>query len=286
MSKPTDPTLIEGLPESFLAHPARLRPEPSNSGTWKRWVEQWKASAPAAQPAEDDLQLLGRLGDPRLIVVDLPLGQAEEDREVRGDGFPAGFDQLRGEAGARGRVTAVRVGAPVGAGPEELVDEVAVAAVDLDAVEAEGLRLGGRRGEGSDHLVDVRLGHGHAMFGAVQGDARGADPGSAGDRRGADGAVHARVPQLRYDPAAGPVDLVRHRGPARQGLGAVEAGDAGAAARRLVADVRALGDDQADAARRAASVVPGHVGAGDAVGGVLTGHRCHDDAVGQREAAE
>ena len=33
VSSPTDPTVIEGFPVSFLAHPARFNDDPSNSGS-------------------------------------------------------------------------------------------------------------------------------------------------------------------------------------------------------------------------------------------------------------
>ncbi len=39
---------MAGLPVSFLAQPAKLRSEPSNSGSQNRRCEQWKASAPAS----------------------------------------------------------------------------------------------------------------------------------------------------------------------------------------------------------------------------------------------
>ncbi len=39
---------MEGLPVTFLAQPAKLRSEPSNSGSQNRRCEQWKQSAPAS----------------------------------------------------------------------------------------------------------------------------------------------------------------------------------------------------------------------------------------------
>ncbi len=44
----TEPTVMVGLPVSFLAHPARLRLLPSNSGDQNWRVEQWKRSTPAS----------------------------------------------------------------------------------------------------------------------------------------------------------------------------------------------------------------------------------------------
>ncbi len=45
---PTEPTVMVGLPVSFLAQPAKFRSEPSNSGSQNRRCEQWKMSAPAS----------------------------------------------------------------------------------------------------------------------------------------------------------------------------------------------------------------------------------------------
>ncbi len=49
--RPTDPTVIVGLPVSFLAQPAKFKSELStsgNSGSQNRRWEQWKQSAPAS----------------------------------------------------------------------------------------------------------------------------------------------------------------------------------------------------------------------------------------------
>ena len=45
---PTELTVMVGRPVSFLAQPAKLRSEPSNSGSQNRRCEQWKISAPAS----------------------------------------------------------------------------------------------------------------------------------------------------------------------------------------------------------------------------------------------
>ena len=45
----TLPTVMPGLPVSFFVQPARLRSDPSNSGSQKRRCEQWKASTPASE---------------------------------------------------------------------------------------------------------------------------------------------------------------------------------------------------------------------------------------------
>ena len=47
-SRPTEPTVMVGLPVSFLIQPAKFRSEPSNSGSQKRRCEPWKTSTPAS----------------------------------------------------------------------------------------------------------------------------------------------------------------------------------------------------------------------------------------------
>src|SRR5476649_2765230 len=46
--KPTEPTVIVGTPVSFLAHPARFKSDPVNSGSQYRRVDAWNRSTPAS----------------------------------------------------------------------------------------------------------------------------------------------------------------------------------------------------------------------------------------------
>ena len=52
VSRPTEPTVMTGLPVSFLVQPARFifapLGSPGNSGSQKRRFEQWKTSTPAS----------------------------------------------------------------------------------------------------------------------------------------------------------------------------------------------------------------------------------------------
>nr|ARO44659.1 oxidoreductase [Streptomyces sp.] len=242
--------------------------------------------ASLGQQAEDGLQFLRRLGDPGRVVVHLPLGEPERDRELRRHGRAAGGHDLGREPGAAGGITAVAVGAPVGVGPQELVDQITVAAVDLHTVEAECLGRSRGRRIGGDHVVDVGLGHRVARARAVQGDTGGTDRRGPRHGRIAGGAVHADMPQLRHDPTALPVDRLGHRGPAGQRLVAVEVRYPGAGARRVMTDVGALGEDQADAAGGPPGVVPRHVLARHPAGGELARHRSHHDTVGQGETTQ
>ena len=82
-------------------------------------------------------------------------GQADADDEVGSDPTSHGGDDLKKEAPSALLVPAVFVDPVVGQGGEELLDEVAVAAVQFDAVEA---ALGAdlrRLGESIDHLGDL-----------------------------------------------------------------------------------------------------------------------------------
>src|SRR5690606_2025114 len=115
---------------------------------------------------------------------------------------------LGGEPGPRHRVAAVAIGAAVGAFPQELVDEIAVRAVQFDAVEADALGGGRGLGEGADDVVQVGLGHGFTRaLGAVDPDTGRTDSRGIGVGRLALVADHADVPQLRHDGAAGRVHV-------------------------------------------------------------------------------
>lgn len=160
-------------------------------------------------------------------------------------------------------------------------------AVQLDTVEADALRGGGRLGEGADDVVQVLPGH-RPAGGLLLADAQtgGADGGGLGEGRPALLADHADVPELRHDRAARRVHRLGDLRPARELLLAVEPGDAVAESGRGVADVGALGHDQPDARGGPARVVREHVLAGDAARGEHAGHRRHRDAVGDGQAVQ
>src|SRR5690606_34731259 len=144
---------------------------------------------------------------------------------------------------------AVLVGALVAALPEELVDQVAVGAVDLHAVHADGLGVTGGLGAGGDHFGDVVLGHAVNHHLAVLDLLARAVARHAGVPLGAQLAHVTHVPQLRDYPAAFGVHGIDHLLPAGQGVFPVEARHIRVTVGSLVADGGALGDDQADAGR-------------------------------------
>jgi hypothetical protein len=167
-------------------------------------------------------------------------------------------DRLRDldrEAGAVGDRAAVGVGAAVRAVLHELVEEVAVGAVDLDAVEPGLLRepRGGRVvAHDARDLVEVEaprlrdVGEAGLDIGLGLGaDGGGGDRPSAVRLQGAVGHA-AHVPELDDDAPAGGVDGVRHPAPARDLLGRVDAGRPGVAL-ALLRDLRGFRDQETGA---------------------------------------
>ena len=208
-------------------------------------------------------------------------------RADRGDD---GLGHLDHEAGAVLRRTAVGVGALVGAVGEELLQQVAVGRVQLDAVEAGRDRAAGGVDELLDHrgqLVGLERARRLERVRALAGEHL---TGRAVTADGATGVVPidlrvgdpARMHQLGEDHATLGVHGVRDGPPALDLLVGVQARRARVAlAHRR--GLRALGDDQAGP--RPLGVVRRHRRRGDAVGrGPVAGHRRHDDAVGAAAA--
>ena len=227
--------------------------------------------------------LLGRGGELRLVVLLLPLAHPQQDREIRPHRRAHRLEHLGGEARAFAqRRPAPGVGAAVSHRPEELVDQVAVRAVDLGHVEAEPPRIGSGAGEGGDGVGDVFLAHRHAVRIVRAVDARRAFHRHR-RRPAAVAAGGAGMPQLRAHAAAGSMHRLDHPLPAGQRGLPVEERDVRLVARGRTVDHRPLGQDQADAVLGAAAVVRGHVLARHASGREAARHRRHHDAVGQRQ---
>lgn len=170
---------------------------------------------------------------------------AQADGEVlrAADGGRQGVHELQDEAAPLLGRPAVLVGAPVDVAAEELLGQVPVATVQLDAVEAaRGDGDAGGRGVVGDGLLDLGHGHGEGRVGgepdALGGVRRrvGKDlgwvvpgGGRGGEGRGAGevGDVGApRVPELRVNVAALGVDGGDDLFPAGDLLGEEEAWDA------------------------------------------------------------
>lgn len=174
--------------------------------------------------------------------------------------------RLDGEARAIGQAAAVLVVPLVAAFPEELVDQVAVGAVDLHPIHADRLGVAGGLGEGGDDLLDVGLAHAVDQHLAVLGLLHRAVAGHAGVRLHAQAPNAADVPELRNDAPALGMHRLDHLLPAGQGVLAIEARHVRIAVGGLVADRCAFADDQADAGGGAPAVVLDDLGVGYAAG--------------------
>jgi hypothetical protein len=176
----------------------------------------------------------------------------DDDRQIA-HREPATADGFRGELGALLDRAAEAVRALIRALPEEIVDELAVRAVQLDAIEAETLRIVrgiGIRLRHVEHFGSAGLAR---DFLALHVDARRPIGRRVREMLGAGLAAHALMPELRAYLAAGGVHGVDHALPARERLLVPEQRNVGVIAGAFAACMRALGKNEADfaAARRA-----------------------------------
>ncbi|MNV30487.1 hypothetical protein D3C71_1217590 [compost metagenome] len=222
-------------------------------------------------------------------------GRQADAGATAADFFGDGAGHFQQQTGAVGNAAAVVVGALVGTGLEELVDQVAVGRVDLHTVKAR--RNGVACGvavvlhDAGDLFGIERAGHGgrreggHAVL-----DEHGLGVGLHG--RGRHGCCvaglqvgvrhTAHVPQLHHDLAAGVMHGAGHLLPAIQLLGAVQTGHIGIAL-GLRADGRGLGNDEAGTG--ALRVVGGNQVGGDGLGRAVARQGRHGNAVGQLKVA-
>ena len=108
------------------------------------------------QRLEDDRRL-GLAARPLVgEVVDLALRHAITHREIGADGAAHGLDRLDAQAQAVRQPAAVAVGALVGVVRQELVEQVAVRAVQFHAIEAGRLCPERRAGKGRHRIVHFR----------------------------------------------------------------------------------------------------------------------------------
>jgi hypothetical protein len=235
------------------------------------------------QRREKPAEQLGRGRQARGIVLLLPLREAQQDGEIRSDRAAACLDNFDGETGTRNHIPAVAVGALVGALPEELIDQIAVRAMKLDAIETEAPGVSPGLGVGRDHRRDLGLGHRFRDL-----DRRLVQAGRSDRRRFrirpvANSSHCADMPDLRHDPASRRVDLARHPRPPGQRRCAVKVGHARIVGRGRVIDHRALSDDQPDTVFGAPAVIRRDVRSRYAAGRETSGHRRHDNAVWQSQ---
>ena len=190
--------------------------------------------------------------DAGAIFVAVVAGQPEADRDARADRGPHGGEHLDREANPVLERPAVLVVAFVGVGREELVDQVVVGAVELDAVEAAADGVAGRDREVLDDVRDLvpfeRLGR-LDVDGAVRGSQqRSAVPVGA--------ALGPAVRELDEGQRAVAMDGVRQRPEVGNGLGRPSVGVVPHRIGGRGMDVGMTHDDHAGPARRPVLDVP------------------------------
>src|SRR6185312_16330469 len=193
----------------------------------------------------------------RVEVLDLPLRKAKRDGKLRADAAPDFFRHFHGEACT---VDAVVIRAAIGSIPEELVDEITVCAVDFDAVKPARFGVRGRFAKGRDDGADL-------LHRRQRADRTRVIP------------FCADMPKLRENLPAGAVHGGSDALPAGEGCIAVHVGNPRVEPGRVVRDIRALGDDQANSALGAAVVIGRHIIARNTVRRERARHRRHDDSV-------
>ncbi|ELS53813.1 putative NADH:flavin oxidoreductase/NADH oxidase [Streptomyces viridochromogenes Tue57] len=235
-----------------------------------------------------------RVEDVGVVLLDAVDGVPRRDPHAH----PVGADRVGHRLGHLGREPhpplrrpAVSVRPAVGVPGEELVQQMTVGRVHLDALEARLDRPPGRRGEVGDGGPDVVLGHLPGDDGGLvpargedrlrQGHGRGRDRRAAGGRRMAD--PPAVLELKEHPPAACPHGL-GHLTPSGHVPVGVHRGDVRI---RLPGRVRCrcLADDQAGGG--ALGIVRDHQVGGGAVGlRAVAGERRHHEVVGKVEPAQ
>ena len=124
-------------------------------------------------------------------------------------------DHFGGKTCAGHQVATVNIGAQIGLIPEELIDQVAVGAVQLQAIEAKFTGRAGSLAECENDLLDLPRGHCSTGLLARIPDTGG--PESVGAVLAFAHWGDADVPELGKDPSAGLVDFSRDPPPTFQG---------------------------------------------------------------------
>lgn len=206
-------------------------------------------------------------------------GNAEDHQEIATGPLTHGDHDLAREPQPVIQAAAPGVVAVVGAGRGELVDEVALAPHDLDAVVAGLPRQSSRRSIVGDGAQDVRLGHAPRCIGI---DGRG---NRGWPHRALDFRVAPRMQDLQGDLAAGRMHGVRDRPVLGNMLNSVEDG-CSRLHQPFIVGREAARDDEPGAAPG-----PLDVEARDAFDRPIERlqprvHGAHDDAVGEADEAE
>jgi hypothetical protein len=281
----------EGAPECLPERAQAVRDLASAVNDGHPWLDHVAVEHTDVAEAADEVPRQGlRVGVVAVHVVSEG-GEADADA-ARPDLAGDGAHDLEREAAAVLEGAAVLVVPVVGAVLEELLDEVAVGAVDLDAVEAREERVARRAAEVVDDGGDLaRLQaarRGELLEVAVEAELRRDGPVGAGDGRGParlerGGGDAANVPELAEEDGALGVDGVYDGPPRRHLVGRPHPRRVGVALRR-VGDARGLGDEEA-APGGALRVVDGAVRLRDVAVGALPRQRRQHHPVFQLKCA-
>ena len=225
-------------------------------------------------------------------VVAVERGDAEADA-IGAPDPDGGFEDFEDEPGAVLDGAAIGTGAVVGAIAEEFIQEIAIGAMDLDAIEACGEGIAGGAVEAGDDAGDFGITEfpwgdvGFFAFGSMDVVADDGD-GAWGD--GLDAIVEewmtgaTAVPDLEEDVTAGGMDGIGDRAPGDDLGRGVDAGFAPEGGVALHGH-GGLGNDEAGAGPL--NVVLGHQRGGHMMGiGTAPGEGSHDDAIGQGQGAD
>ena len=265
----------------------QLLGHPGESGTRHRCRDGRDARLVPADAGVDDrraggLDGLGELPDllqGGATLDEVEHGEAIDDDEVLADPLAHSSDDLDGEANSVVVGPSPLIGALVGPGGDELVDQIALGAHDLDAVITGVLSQGRAPREVVDRLLDLRAAH---RLGRVEGDRRldRARP----DEVGVEG-IASEVEDLEADLAARCVDGLGHQPVTRDLLVGGEDGPSLEGATGLVG-CDATGHNEADPTARALGVEGGHPL--EAVRRLFETHvhRTHENSVGQGGEAQ
>src|SRR2546430_17546664 len=90
---------------------------------------------------EPGFQRARRIGQLHFKVLLLPLADPEHYWKIRSDRLPHRVDDISGKSSPAGQVlTSVSILAPIGTLPKELIDQIAVRAVQFDGIEPQAFR--------------------------------------------------------------------------------------------------------------------------------------------------
>ena len=220
------------------------------------------------------------------VILLLPLGEPQHDREIRPDAMAHRLNDFDHKAQAVFHRAAVFIVPLVGAFPQELVQQVAMGTVDLDTIKTEGFGILGGIGKGGDHVLNILFGHGFAVGLARAKQTGWAVTGHRRIRRCAFLAYGANVPELRENGSTGFVHGINNVFPALKGVGTMKCRHIGITTGGGVIYCSAFGNDQTNAGFGAALIIGHNILTRHTIRREVAGHRCHRHPVTQLEVVK